>query len=139
VLTVDLRNTDGAMLEVAERRLAEACDDLARAEGVTIGTRTLARFDPVDFDPEIVELVERTATGLGHPVRRLPSGAGHDAQMMARVCPAGMVFVPSIGGISHNPAEDTRPEDLVAGAEVLLAVVRELGNRRHALRTARHA
>jgi N-carbamoyl-L-amino-acid hydrolase len=139
VLTVDLRNTDGATLEEAEHRLAEACEDLARAEGVTIGTRTLARFDPVDFDPEIVELVERTATGLGHPVRRLPSGAGHDAQMMARVCPAGMVFVPSIGGISHNPAEDTRPEDLVAGAEVLLAVVRELGNRRHALRTARHA
>ena len=53
-------------------------------------------------------------------MRRLPSGAGHDAQMLARVCPAGMVFVPSVGGISHNPAEHTDPADLGAGADVLL-------------------
>jgi len=53
-------------------------------------------------------------------VKRLPSGAGHDAQMMARLCPTGMVFVPSRDGISHNPAEYTEPDDLVAGADVLL-------------------
>jgi N-carbamoyl-L-amino-acid hydrolase len=57
---------------------------------------------------------------------RLPSGAGHDAQMLARVCPAGMIFVPSVGGISHNPAEYTAPGDLEAGANVLLQVVLEL-------------
>jgi N-carbamoyl-L-amino-acid hydrolase len=56
----------------------------------------------------------------------MPSGAGHDAQMLARVCPAAMVFVPSAGGISHNPAEYTTAEDLVAGADVLLHVVLEL-------------
>ena len=60
------------------------------------------------------------AAGLGHSVKRLPSGAGHDAQMMARLCPTGMVFVPSRDGISHNPAEFTEPDDLVAGADVLL-------------------
>ena len=60
------------------------------------------------------------AAELGHSVKRLPSGAGHDAQMMARLCPTGMVFVPSRDGISHNPAEYTEPDDLVAGADVLL-------------------
>jgi beta-ureidopropionase / N-carbamoyl-L-amino-acid hydrolase len=53
----------------------------------------------------------------------MPSGAGHDAQMLARVCPAGMIFVPSAGGISHNPAEHTDPAGLVAGADVLLEVL----------------
>jgi N-carbamoyl-L-amino-acid hydrolase len=67
--------------------------------------------------------VESTASDLGLPVRRLPSGAGHDAQMLARRCPSGMVFVPSVKGISHNPAEHTDPADLAAGADVLLRVV----------------
>jgi N-carbamoyl-L-amino-acid hydrolase len=57
---------------------------------------------------------------------RLPSGAGHDAQMLARVCPTGMVFVPSRGGVSHNPAEFTEPEHLAAGAQVLAEVMAEL-------------
>lgn len=53
----------------------------------------------------------------------MPSGAGHDAQVLAAVCPAGMVFVPSVKGISHNPAEHTEPDDLEAGANVLLNTV----------------
>ena len=68
----------------------------------------------------MVEWVEATARDLGHSVKRLPSGAGHDAQMLARVCPAGMIFVPSVDGISHNPAEHTDPADLTAGADTLL-------------------
>src|SRR5581483_8720598 len=92
-------------------------------EGVTIDRRTLVRFEPVDFDPRVIDLVERVATDLGHTVARMPSGAGHDAQMLARVCPAGMVFVPSVKGISHNPAEFSHPTDLVAGADVLFRVL----------------
>ena len=64
-----------------------------------------------------------TAERLGHTVNRMPSGAGHDAQMLARVCPTGMVFVPSRDGISHNPAEHTDADDLMAGADVLLQVM----------------
>ncbi len=89
----------------------------------TITRRSLARFEPVDVRPRPVLLVEKTAKALGHSVRRMPSGAGHDAQMLARVCPAAMVFTPSRGGISHNPAEHTDPGDLEAGANVLLQVL----------------
>ncbi|MDA8077089.1 MAG: Zn-dependent hydrolase [Actinomycetota bacterium] len=122
-LTVDLRNTDGDVLAEAERRMSEEIDRIASEEQVTVERRQLARFDPVRFDDRIVGLVEETARAHGHPVRRLPSGAGHDAQMLARLCPSGMIFVPSAGGISHNPAEHTSPEHIEAGANVLLDVL----------------
>lgn len=128
-ITVDLRDTDDATLRDAERRLEERCSELAVAEQVTIERRVLARFEPVDFDPDTVALVERTAQRLGHSTMRLPSGAGHDAQMLARVCPSAMIFVPSIDGISHNLAEDTAPRDVLAGTQVLLDVVLELAGR----------
>ena len=126
VVTVDLRNTDEQALQEAERRLAAELNRIAEAEGVTVTTRSTARFEPVTFDPEVVDLVASTAANMGLSVRRMPSGAGHDAQMMARVCPTGMVFVPSVKGISHNPAEHTEPEDLVAGANVLLRTLVKL-------------
>ena len=122
-LTVDLRNTDDDLLRTAEQRLASTLTELETEEGVEIATRSLARFAPVEFDERIVTLVEQTARQLGHSVRRMPSGAGHDAQMLARTCPAGMIFVPSIAGVSHNPAESTSPADLAAGAAVLLEVL----------------
>jgi N-carbamoyl-L-amino-acid hydrolase len=127
-LTVDLRNTDAAALVTAERRMAEEIDRIASDERVRVERRQLARFDPVHFDERVVDLVEKTAREHGHPVRRLPSGAGHDAQMLARLCPAGMVFVPSAGGISHNPAEFTSPEHIEAGANVLLQVLLRLAD-----------
>jgi N-carbamoyl-L-amino-acid hydrolase len=123
LLTVDLRNTDGARLCEAERRLASFLDELRVREGVDIATRSLARFDPVRFDPAIVERVEGCAQARGLSVRRMPSGAGHDAQMFAPLCPSGMVFVPSVRGISHNVAEYTAPAQIEAGANVLLDLV----------------
>ena len=73
-----------------------------------------------------LSVFEAIAGELGFSVRRLQSGAGHDAQIMAAVCPACMIFVPSVGGISHNVEEYTAPSDLVAGADVLLRLVLEL-------------
>ncbi len=119
-LTVDLRNTDDAELTRAESALAEEVARLAEAEGVDVVSRSLARFEPVDFDPPTVDLVEATARRLGYSTRRLPSGAGHDAQMLARVCPTAMIFTPSVDGLSHNIAEHTHPDDVTAGANVLL-------------------
>lgn len=126
--TIDLRNTDDAVLVEAEQRMAAFLTDAAEAEGCTIETRTLARFEPVIFDPAVVDLVEQTAHDLGHSVRRMPSGAGHDAQMLARVCPTAMVFTPSENGLSHNPAEFTSPADLEAGANVLLHTMLSLAH-----------
>jgi N-carbamoyl-L-amino-acid hydrolase len=131
VLTLDVRNTDEAVLRTVEARIADELRSLADAEGVTITTRTLARFEPVEFDERVIALVEQTARGLGHSVRRMPSGAGHDAQMLARVCPTAMVFTPSVRGISHNPAEHTDADDLHAGANVLLHVLWALAHDAH--------
>lgn len=122
-MTVDLRNTEEALLQQAEAVFTALCDQLAVEEGVTIGRRTLARFRPVVFDEAMIDLVESTARRLGHSTKRMPSGAGHDAQMLARVCPTSMVFVPSVNGLSHNIAEYTSPADIAAGADVLLQVV----------------
>lgn len=127
-LTLDVRNTDEKLLQKAEEEIRLYLTQLAQEEGVTITARQLARFEPVVFDENIVSLVEKLATEHGHTVMRLPSGAGHDAQMLARVCPSAMIFVPSIAGISHNPAEDTSDEDLEAGANLLLHTMLHLSN-----------
>ena len=126
IMTVDLRNTDDDILREAEGQLFAFAEEIAASENVGFARRSLARFAPVAFAPHLVERVEAIAHGFGFPVRRLPSGAGHDAQMMAAVCPACMIFVPSKGGISHNVEEYTAPRDLVAGADVLLRLVLEL-------------
>jgi N-carbamoyl-L-amino-acid hydrolase len=126
VMTVDLRHTDEDTLQKAEKATADFADATAKAEGVQVARRTLARFEPVDFAPEMIERVERTARTQGLSVRRMPSGAGHDAQMFAPHCPTGMIFVPSKGGISHNVREFTEPDQIVAGANVLLEVVQQI-------------
>ena len=125
VMTVDLRNTDEALLCEAEERLAAFLDELAEAEGLKVTCRRLARFQPVDFDPAMVARIESFAQDLQLSVRRMPSGAGHDAQSFAPNCPTAMIFVPSVGGISHNVTEFTDPDDLEAGANVLLQVLLE--------------
>jgi N-carbamoyl-L-amino-acid hydrolase len=124
--TVDLRNPNEEKLQEEEKALAGYLKELELSEGVSIAAEQLVRFKPVDFDESIVRLVERIAGEHGLQSRRMTSGAGQDAQMMARVCPAAMIFVPSIGGISHNPKELTKAEDIIAGANVLLDVVGNL-------------
>ena len=127
-LTVDLRNTDEAVLQEAERRLARFLEGLSESESVAVESRRLARFEPVTFDRGIVEAIESTAGELGFSHRRMTSGAGHDAQMLARICPTAMIFVPSVKGISHNPAEHTEAKDLEAGANVLLHTLLKLAS-----------
>lgn len=129
VFTVDLRNTDSAALAQAESDLHAYAQQAAQAEGVRISSRALARFEPVAFDSMVVDLVEQQTQALGCSHQRMPSGAGHDAQMLARVCPSAMIFVPSVGGLSHNVREHTKPDDLLRGAQVLLQVVLALANR----------
>jgi len=125
-MTVDLRNTDENLLRRAEAEFLEFLRSAAQAENVTVSSRQLARFEPVEFDHRVIEIVERQALLANLSSRRMPSGAGHDAQMFARICPTGMVFVPSVNGISHNVNEFTHPDDIEAGANVLLQTMLEL-------------
>jgi N-carbamoyl-L-amino-acid hydrolase len=120
VVSVDLRNTNDALLAEAEQAFAAFLETLAQEEGVTIETRGLVRTQPVIFDSKVLHVIEAVAAELGLPIRRMTSGAGHDAQMMARICPAAMIFVPSVGGISHNPREFTQARHLQLGADALL-------------------
>ena len=126
VMTLDVRNTDESILQSAEADIARFCEELAVAERVRIVRRPLARFEPVIFDDRVVDLVESVARDRGNSVQRMPSGAGHDAQMLARLCPTGMIFVPSHGGLSHNVNEHTDEADLVSGANILLDVMLRL-------------
>jgi len=123
LMTVDLRNMEEALLQGAERRLADFVSKIAATEGVRVSQRKLARFEPVAFDDAMIALVEETAISLGFSCKRMPSGAGHDAQMFAPNSPTAMIFVPSKDGVSHNVAEYTAPQELEAGANILLQVM----------------
>jgi N-carbamoyl-L-amino-acid hydrolase len=119
-ITVDLRDPDEAILQSREAALVAYLKELEEKDGVTIKTERLARFEPVTFDENIVQMIEEGAAARHLSCRRMTSGAGHDAQMMARICPTAMIFVPSRNGISHNPLEHTEDASLIAGAQVLL-------------------
>jgi len=129
VMTVDLRNTDGARLRQAQAEVLAFARRVAAENGVRFEHRQLADFAPVDFDAELVDSVQRHAQAQGLSTLRMPSGAGHDAQMLARVCPTAMVFVPSAGGLSHNVREHTEAAQLEQGANVLLQLLLERANR----------
>ena len=125
-VTVDLRNTSDAKLTQAETRLIGFATDTAAAEGVTLEKRSLVRFSPVEFDTMIIDMVEKAAATSDYTYCRLPSGAGHDAQMFAPNCPTGMIFIPSTQGISHNINEFSSEQDIAAGMDVLMKVLLEL-------------
>src|SRR5260370_32765610 len=87
----------------------------------------MACCERVLFDAALVDRVEHHAKALSLSTRRMPSGAGHDAQMMQRICPTAMIFVPSVAGLSHNVKEHTEAGELVAGPQVLMNLVMALG------------
>lgn len=125
--TIDMRHPDDAVLEAHEKKLhdivsrkAKPCP--ARIERVT-------NVAPTGFDTRVIDLVRSKAQGLKLTHMDMPSGAGHDAMHIARLCPAGMIFVPCERGISHNEIENAAPSDLAAGTRVLVEVLQELANR----------
>ncbi len=126
VFTVDMRNTDEEALKIAVQRVAEYAEKTARRHGTTLRRKILADFAPVAFDEKMIALVESFANKHNYKAMRMPSGAGHDAQMFAPHCPTGMVFVPSVGGLSHNVKEFTHAGDIHAGVKLLLSMICEL-------------
>ena len=125
-LSIDMRDPSDATLDRArpllDRVVAEAC---AR-EGVTYELEHYWRVPYTPFDREVVDAVERAARAAGARHRRILSGAGHDAQYMAAIGPAGMVFVPSRGGRSHCEEEFTPMDDIEYGANTLLGAALDL-------------
>ena len=121
--TVDLRHPDAAALAAMttafETLLAETATDLGLEHELT----PILDMPPVVFDPTLIACVEAGADKAGLAHRRLVSGAAHDAAYIAGVAPTTMIFVPCLGGISHNVAEYSSPEDCGAGAQVLLNAV----------------
>lgn len=124
--TVDLRDNDEQRLGSAENRIAEYAVEVQSELGVRITATRLVRLSPVMFDGGLVRSIERAASERGLRVRRMTSGAGHDAQVISSVMPTAMIFVPSEGGVSHSPREHTEERDLIAGANVLLDVTRRM-------------
>jgi N-carbamoyl-L-amino-acid hydrolase len=125
-LSIELR-------DLSPDKLATMMDDIrARAREIAANTRTTIDFRqtmraaPADATPAVQDAIERAARALGLPATRLPSGAGHDAQMMAQLGPMGMIFVPSVDGVSHSPRELTHWDDCARGADVLLRTILEM-------------
>lgn len=126
VFTVDIRHPNPDMLGDAERQIRARVRAADGEFGCDVSIRSLADAAPVDFDRRVVDAVTAEASRRGRQARKMISGAGHDAQILASVLPAGMIFVPSEDGISHSAREYTTPDDLAAGAEVLLGSVLSL-------------
>ena len=126
---VDLRNPDDAQMRCAEADVIALYEKIASEEKVKLAWRRTARTDAVAFSPDVQQRVASAATARGLRHQRIVSGAGHDAQEMARICPAGMVFVAGENdGISHSPRELSTPEQCANGVDVLLDVLLSFAN-----------
>jgi N-carbamoyl-L-amino-acid hydrolase len=128
-LTVDLRDLDTGILERFKSRFEEIGREIGSATNTSFAFASLYNGEPALADPRMMDLIESSARDLGLSSQRMPSGAGHDAQEMARLGPMGMIFVPSVGGISHSPRELTKSEDVARGVDVLLNAVVEADRR----------
>lgn len=122
--SVDLRHPDSEVLDGAAAAVEEICH--AAMQKCSASVRETFGRPPCQFPTNIVDLVERSTAMLGYKHLRLPSGAFHDALFLSDICPTGMIFVPCENGISHNPRENARPQDLAAGANVLAIMLIEL-------------
>ncbi len=126
VLWVDLRGVDEQSIALARQELQGAVVEIVAADKITVDVEVLTADTPVPLDVRLAEVTEQVCQEHSIPYQRMNSGAGHDAMHLAKLIPTTMIFVPSVEGISHNPAEYTKPEDLVCGVQVLWDTIRKL-------------
>ncbi len=119
MMTFDVRDIIEENRDQMEASLRQMIAGEAASAELDYELKVTSRIQPVLLAPEMVEIVANACSTSGLPVHRLPSGAGHDAQIMARSVPTAMIFLRSRNGISHSPAEYTGPEDIAAGTQVL--------------------
>lgn len=123
VLTIDLRDLDSAKIARFTMRFEQLGREIGTATGTTFQFKRLVDSEPAIASPNVMDWIDGSAASLGLSRQRMPSGAGHDAQEISRIAPMGMIFVPSVGGISHSPMEFTIAADVAHGADVLLNAV----------------
>jgi len=111
------------------QKIGAEAEKIARTTGTQFSFKEINVNIPAPTDPGIREIISQSARELGLTTLSMPSGAGHDAQDMAKLGPIGMIFIPSVGGISHAPKEFSRPGDIVNGANVLLRTLMKLDSR----------
>ncbi len=123
-MSIELRDLSAETIFSLFADIREEAERIADESGTQISLSHLeGGAVPAPTDPRIRRAIAETAERLGLSFQHMPSGAGHDAQDMARIAPTGMIFVPSVGGISHSPNEYTRPQDMANGANVLLHTI----------------
>lgn len=128
-LGLELRDLDEKKIEELFHRIRSEADRIGALNGTRFSFTEPTVIHPALTDPEFKTIIDHAAKGLGLSTRLMPSGAGHDAQEIARIGPVGMIFIPSIGGISHALKEFSRPEDIENGANVLLHAVLDFDRR----------
>ena len=129
--TVDLRHHHDADIDAMEQQVRARLQAIADNRGlsVTITPHWISPATP--FDAECVACVQAAVDALGYSQQTIVSGAGHDAIHLARYCPTAMIFIPCVGGLSHNEAEDVLPDDVRQGTDVLLNAVLKRAGRVH--------
>lgn len=120
IMSLELRDLDMAKIELLYTKICADAMKIARERDVAINFVETYKSQAALTDEQLREIISDSAARLGLTTLRMPSGAGHDAQSIAQIAPVGMVFIPSVDGISHSPREFSRPADIAAGANVLL-------------------
>jgi N-carbamoyl-L-amino-acid hydrolase len=123
--SIDLRNASDALCEAMDADIRAVAAKLAAESGLPIEITPVSAYPAQPFHADCVQAVARAAAQLGYSNMPVVSGAGHDAVYMARLAPAGMIFIPCKDGISHNEIEDAKPEHISAGCNVLLHAMLE--------------
>jgi N-carbamoyl-L-amino-acid hydrolase len=121
--TVDLRHHRDSAIDEMEQQVRQRLADIASRRGLLVSVEPHWISPATPFDAECVAAVQQAVDGLGYAQQRIVSGAGHDAIHLARFCPTAMIFIPCVGGLSHNEAEDALPDDVRQGTDVLLNAV----------------
>ena len=126
VLGLEIRDLDAAKIEDLYAQIRKESEAIAKQTGTTFLLEAHAPSEPALTDSHLQLIIAKSAERLGLAAKLMPSGAGHDAQEMAALGPIGMIFIPSIGGISHSPKEFSRPSDIENGANVLFETLRNV-------------